>query len=73
LHPDVRVEEGAQVRDAVVLEGGYVRAGATVRGSVLGPNVIVGLGAVVDDLSVLGDGWEVAAGAVLSGARLPAA
>jgi mannose-1-phosphate guanylyltransferase len=73
LHPDVRVEEGAHVRDAVVLEGGCVRAGATVRNSVLGPNVVVGLGAVVDDLSVLGDGWEVAAGAVLSGARLPAA
>ncbi len=73
LHPDVRVEEGASVRDAVVLEGGYVRAGATVRRSVLGPNVVVGLGAVVDELSVLGDGWEVAAGAVLSGARLPAA
>ena len=73
LHPGVRVEEGAHVRDAVVLEGGYVRAGATVRRSVLGPNVVVGLGAVVDDLSVLGDGWEVAAGAVLSGARLPAA
>jgi mannose-1-phosphate guanylyltransferase len=73
LHPGVRVEEGAHVRDAVVLEGGHVRAGATVRRSVLGPNVVVGLGAVVDDLSVLGDGWEVAAGAVLSGARLPAA
>jgi len=73
LHADVRVEEGAHVRDALVLEGGRVRAGAMVRNSVLGPNVIVGLGAVVDDLSVLGDGWEVAAGAVLSGARLPAA
>jgi mannose-1-phosphate guanylyltransferase len=73
LHADVRVEEGAQVRDAVVLEGGYVRAGATVRNSVLGPFVVVGSGAVVDDLSVLGDGWQVAAGTVLSGARLPAA
>jgi mannose-1-phosphate guanylyltransferase len=73
LHPGVRIEEGAQVHDAVVLDGGYVRAGATVRRSVLGPNVIVGLGAVVDELSVLGDGWEVAAGAVLSGARLPVA
>ncbi len=73
LHPDVRVEEGAHVRDALLLEGGHVLAGAMVRNSVLGPNVIVGLGAVVDDLSVLGDGWEVAAGAVLSGARLPAA
>ena len=73
LHDDVRIEEGAVVRDAVVLEGGYVRAGAVVRHSVLGRNVVVGLGAVVEALSVLGDGWVVAAGDVLSGARLPAA
>lgn len=73
LHDDVRIEEGAQVHDAVVLEGGYVRAGAVVRRSVLGRNVVVGLGAVVEALSVLGDGWVVAAGDVLSGARLPAA
>ena len=31
LHDDVRIEEGAKVHDAVVLEGGYVRAGAVVR------------------------------------------
>ena len=73
VHPGVRIDEGAQVHDAVVLDGGYVRAGATVRRSVIGPNVTVGLGAVVDELSILGDGWEVAAGAVLSGARLPVA
>ena len=73
LHDDVRIEEGAEVHDAVVLEGGYVRSGAVVRSSVLGRNVVVGLGAVVEALSVLGDGWVVAAGDVLSGARLPAA
>jgi mannose-1-phosphate guanylyltransferase len=69
----VRIEEGAEVHDAVVLEGGHVRAGAVVRRSVLGRNVVVGLGAVVEALSVLGDGWVVAAGDVLSGARLPVA
>jgi NDP-sugar pyrophosphorylase family protein len=73
LDDDVRIEEGAEVHDAVVLEGGHVRAGAVVRRSVLGRNVVVGLGAVVEALSVLGDGWVVAAGDVLSGARLPAA
>jgi mannose-1-phosphate guanylyltransferase len=73
LHDDVRIEEGAEIHNAVVLEGGYVRAGAVVRHSVLGRNVVVGLGAVVEALSVLGDGWVVAAGDVLSGARLPAA
>ena len=73
LGHDVRIEEGASVHDAVVLEGGWVRAGAVVRRSVLGRNVVIGAGAVVDALSVLGDGWEVAARAVLNGARLPAA
>lgn len=72
IHEDVLIEEGAQVRDTVMLQGGRVRAGAMVRRSVLGRNVIVGLGAVVDALSVLGDGWVVGAGDVLSGARLPA-
>ncbi len=71
VYPDVRIEEGARVHDAVVLEGACVRSGATVRRSVLGRNVDVGLGAVVEALSVLGDGWEVAAGEMLSGARLP--
>jgi len=70
---DVLVEDGAQVNDAVLLSGGHVRAGAVVRRSVLGPNVVVGLGAVVQALSVLGDGWVVGAGDVLSGARLPVA
>jgi NDP-sugar pyrophosphorylase family protein len=72
VHFDVRIDEGALVRDAVLLEGGHVRAGATVQRSVLGRNVEVGRGAVVGDLSVLGDGWVVAPGDVLSGARLPA-
>jgi mannose-1-phosphate guanylyltransferase len=71
LHPDVRVEKGAIVREAVVLEGGRVQAGAFVNRSVLGRNVVVGRGAIVDALSVLGDGWVVADGAVLDGARLP--
>jgi mannose-1-phosphate guanylyltransferase len=73
IHDDVLIEAGAQVHDAVVLEGAHVRAGAVVRRSVLGRNVTVGLRAVVDSLSVLGDGWVVAEGDVLSGARLPAA
>ena len=72
VHHDVTIEKGAIVREAVVLEGGHVQAGAFVNRSVLGRNVVVGPGAVVDALSVLGDGWVVAAGTVLDGARLPA-
>ena len=72
IHDDVLIGEGAHVSDAVLLQGGRVEAGAVVRRSVLGRNVIVGLGAVVEALSVLGDGWVVRAGDVLSGARLPA-
>lgn len=71
IYCDARIEEGAAVHEAVVLEGAQVRSGAMVRRSVLGRNVSVGLGAVVDALSVLGDDWEVAAGEILSGARLP--
>jgi mannose-1-phosphate guanylyltransferase len=73
LDEDVCIEAGAKVHDAVVLRGGRIGAGAVVRRSVLGRNVVVGPGAVVDALSVLGDGWVVAAGDVLNGARLPTA
>jgi mannose-1-phosphate guanylyltransferase len=72
VHQDVTIEKGAVVREAVVLEGAHVREGAFVNRSVLGRKVVVGPGAVVDALSVLGDGWVVAAGTVLEGARLPA-
>ena len=71
IYADVSIDEGAHVCEAVVLEGAHVGRGATVRRSVLGRNVTVGFGAVVDALSVLGDDWEVAAGEMLSGARLP--
>lgn len=71
IYADVSIDEGAHVREAVVLQGAHVGRGATVRRSVLGRNVRVGFGAVVDALSVLGDNWEVAAGEMLSGARLP--
>jgi mannose-1-phosphate guanylyltransferase len=73
LHHDVKVEKGAVVCEAVLLEGAHVQAGACVNRSILGRHVVVGPGALVDGLSVLGDGWVVGAGDVLTGARLPAA
>ncbi len=72
LHDGVFIEDGAHVRDAVLLEGAQVKKDAFVHGSVLGRDVVVGVGAIVRDLSVLGDGWVVEAGDTLSGARLPA-
>jgi mannose-1-phosphate guanylyltransferase len=73
IGPGVSVDAGARVSGSVVLAGARVGAGAVVEGSVLGPGVSVGRGSVVTELSVLGDGWAVAAGQVLRGARLPEA
>ena len=67
-----RIEKGATVRDAVVLEGGRVRRRRVCEPLGPRPQRGCGPGAVVDALSVLGDGWVVAAGDVLKGARLPA-
>jgi len=63
---------GCVVHEAVVLHGARLKPGATVKRSIIGPGVVVGSGAVVEGLSVLGQGWEVADGEALDGARLPA-
>lgn len=66
-----RVAAGAQVVESVLLDGVAVGAGAVVRRSVLGAGASVGDGAVVADVTVVGSGVEVAAGAELAGARVP--
>lgn len=72
LHAGVVVDSGATVEGSVLLTGARVRSGAVVRRSVLGTGVDVREDALVDDLSVIGDGFVVEAGSVLVGARLPA-
>jgi mannose-1-phosphate guanylyltransferase len=69
--PGGQVAAGAVVRDSVLLPGAAVGPGATVSRSVLGAGARVGARAVVEDLTVLGDGAVVDEGVVLSGARVP--
>ena len=68
-----RVHPGARVLDSVLLAGVEVGSGAMVRRSIIGRHARVGDRAEVTDLSVIGDGYAVEAGARLVGARLPAA
>lgn len=71
LGEDVSVGPDALVERSVLMDGVEVGAGATVRNSVIGPAARIGAGARVEELSVIGDGWAVEAGAVVSAARLP--
>jgi mannose-1-phosphate guanylyltransferase len=71
LGPGCRVLEGARVVDSVLHGGVTVGVGASVRRSVAGPMAVIGDGAVLDELTVLGDGAHVDAGATLTGVLLP--
>lgn len=66
-----RVSAGAVVEDSVLHGGVHVGVGARVRRSVVAVAAVIGDDAVVDDLSVIGDGVEVDAGATLSAALVP--
>ncbi|MGH9036092.1 MAG: sugar phosphate nucleotidyltransferase [Acidimicrobiia bacterium] len=72
LGPRVEIGEGARVVRSVLLEGVRVAAGAVVVDSVVGAEAVVGPGSVVEDVSVIGPGAQVPAGARLAGARLAA-
>jgi mannose-1-phosphate guanylyltransferase len=67
----VVIEAEAVVENSVVFAGVTIGRGAVVRGSILGRAVTVGKGARVENLSVLGDGERVDAGAHLNGVRQP--
>jgi mannose-1-phosphate guanylyltransferase len=71
--PDGEVGQGARVVRSVLLDGARVAPGAEVVDSVIGAGAVVGSGARVCDLSIVGPGAEVPAGARLSGARVEAA
>jgi carbonic anhydrase/acetyltransferase-like protein (isoleucine patch superfamily) len=53
------------------MEGSWVGEGAVVRRSILGPRAFVGTGATIDGYTVVGEGAQVQAGAVMSDARVP--
>jgi len=69
IGPSVTIGDEAVVTDSVVLGGSEVGTRAEIRDSIIGRNVIIGAGAMVEELSVLGDDVRVEPGRVLSGAR----
>ena len=71
IAPDARVAADARVTESVVLAGAVIGAGATVHRSIIGAGAEVGPGATVTDVSVLGDGVRVEAGATLAGVLVP--
>jgi mannose-1-phosphate guanylyltransferase len=66
------LEAGAQLVDSVVLPGAVLCEGASVTGSVVGPGAVVGAGSVVEPLTVIGHGVELAPGTKVADARIPA-
>jgi mannose-1-phosphate guanylyltransferase len=66
------VAAGAVVRDSVLLPGAVVEEDASVQGSIVGPGAVVGRGAVLRELTVVGGGEHVPAGAELVAAQVPA-
>lgn len=64
--------ENATVARSLLLPGAVVRSGALVEGSIVGPGAVVGEGARVTNLSVIGEGAVVGPGSVLDGQRVPA-
>ena len=66
------VAAGAQVEGAMVMSGARVGRSAVVRDSIIGAGAVVGDGAVIEALSILGDGFSVAAGCAASGRLFPA-
>ncbi len=71
IDADACVGAGATVEDAVIMAGATVGDGATVTRSILGWGAEVAPAAVVADLSMVGAGEQVPAGAELRGATLP--
>ena len=67
-----RVDAGAVVHGSLLLPGAVVRHGARVEGSIVGEGAVVGEDARVEGLTVVQGGAEVAAGSVVSGARVAA-
>jgi mannose-1-phosphate guanylyltransferase len=67
--PGVRIGEGAEVEDSVLLGGAAVEAGARVRASILGPGSTVGPDCVVEG-AVLAEGASIMEATITEGARV---
>ncbi len=61
----------AVVRDSVVLPGARVEARASVTGSVIGPRAVIGEGARISDMSMIGDDASVDAGSEVVASKIP--
>lgn len=73
LGDGVTVGDGARVEASVLLPGAVVEPRATVRGSVIGAGARVGTGSIVEEMSMLGHGFETGSGVHLRGALVPKA
>ena len=71
LGDKVTVEAGAHVANSVILDRTTIRTGARVMDSVVGSDVIVGEGAYIGEVSIIGCGIEVEPGASFAGVRFP--
>lgn len=69
--PGVSVGDDAEVIDSVVMANSQIGPAAVVRDSIVGQSVVVGSGASLSALTVIGDGYRVSPGTSLEGARLP--
>jgi len=69
---DCFVGTGCKVERSVVMDGTRIMQGTRIDSSVIAQNVEIGAGSEVSDWSVVGEGYTVAPGSVLSGARVPA-
>jgi len=67
----VRIGEHSVIRDSVILPGARLDPRVLIDGSVIGAGARIGEGAVLSGMTVIGDRYEVRAGAHLDGARLP--
>jgi mannose-1-phosphate guanylyltransferase len=61
----------AVIRDSVILPGARLDPRVLVDGSVIGAGARLGEGAVLSGMTVIGNRYEVRAGAHLDGVRLP--
>lgn len=67
-----RLDAGAVVRNSVLLPGAHMRAGAVVDSSIVGERAVIGQGARVSGLTVVGGSAQVDDGAVVDGQKVAA-